>query len=287
MNKTFKKTYVAVGAALTLFAALSLTLMPSIALALTASAPLTAADGSIGITVNGGTTCTASERLSWNGSVISCVATGTGSGTVTDVSAFTDGGLVVTGTSTATPLVGIDACPGAIGTKMLTNKHASNATWQCSDVPVPRVLGTAAGTALEGDTVIPTVIPAIIAFSTETNLSAAGTTMYASLGGKLSATTGGVDVQTPLPAGTYKNLVCRTNAGVGVTNTTVAFKKSTCNNSSLSGSVTLTLPNAATRVDSSTTSTNVGTDECGVIVITRSSAWTTAATITCSLERTS
>ena len=287
MNKTFKKTYVALGAGLTLFAALSLTLMPSIALALTGTAPITAADGAIGITVNGGTTCTGSERLSWNGSIISCVTTGGGTGTVTGVSAFGSGGLVVTGGASPTPVLGIAACGGTVGTKMLTNKHLSDATWQCDDVPVPLVIGTSAGTALEGNTTIPTVIPAIIAFSTETNLGTTGTTMYASLGGTLSATSGGVDVQTPLPQGTYKNLVCRTSAAVGVTNTTVAFKTSTCNSATLSGGLTLTLPNAATREDSLNTSTDVGGDKCGVIVITRSSAWTTAATITCSLERTS
>lgn len=270
MNKTFKKTYVAVGAALTLFAALSLTLTPSIAWALTASAPLTAADGTINLPITGASSnaCTSGQRLTLydNSGVatLKCENNPTDNEGVTSVG-NTGTGIVVAQGGSASPSVGLRNC----SVNQILVAGSGDNDYDCANQSSV------------------TAIPAIIAFSTETNLSASNTTMYASLGGKLSATNGGVDVQTPLPDGTYENLVCRTSASVGVADTTVAFKTSTCNNATLTGNVTLTLPNAATREDSANTSTTVGTDKCGVIVITRSSAWTTAATITCSLERTS
>lgn len=272
MNKTFKKTYVAVGAALTLFAALSLTLTPSIAWALTASAPLTAADGTINLPITGASSnaCTSGQRLTLydNSGVatLKCENNPTDNEGVTSVDKkLNSTGIVVDNSTAATPKLSLIDCDE----DQILVAGANDNDYACANQSSV------------------TAIPAIIAFSTETNLSASNTTMYASLGGKLSATNGGVDVQTPLPDGTYKNLVCRTSASVGVANTTVAFKTSTCNNATLTGNVILTLPSSATREDSANTSTTVGTDKCGVIVITRGTAWTTAATITCSLERTS
>jgi len=284
MNKTFKKAYVAVGAALTLFAALSLTLTPSIALALTASAPLTAADGSIGITIDGGGTCAASERLSWDGTVISCVATGNGSGTVTTVSAFADGGLEVTGTATATPIVGIAACDGTVGTKMLTNKHATNATWQCSDVPVPLQIGTNSDEAMAGNTPIPTVIPAIITFTTNTPLSTGAGTIYASLSGSLG-TLG--PMLTPLPAGTYSNLVCRNSIATGNATSTIDLDTGPCGGTSAaSGDLVATLPNSTAASTNTGSAVATTTNNCGVIKITKAASYA-GGTLNCSLERTS
>ena len=293
MNKTFKKTYVAVGAGLTLFAALSLTLMPSIAFALTAMPPVLASDGALSLQINGGTACTATQRLTYTQPsgvpTLSCSNVGSGTGTVTDVSAFADGGLVVTGTATTTPIVGITACQGTIGTRMLTNKHATLAEWQCDDVPVPLILGTTAGTALAGDTAIPAVIPAIITFTTDTPLSAQPTgtsTIYASLSGSLSGSLGAM--LTPLPVGAYKNLTCRNSVNTGNATSTVEFFTGPCGGTTATnGSLKMTLPNSTDAAYSGTTATSITwADNCGVIKITKTASYA-AGTLNCSLERTS
>ena len=284
MSKTFKKTYVAVGAALTLFAALSLTLMPSIALALTAYPPIAASDGVLSININGGDACLSTERLTFTSGALTCSSVGSGTGTVTGVSAFGSGGLVVTGGASPAPVLGIAACGGTIGTKMLTNKHLSDATWQCDDVPIPLVIGTLASQALAGNTTIPTVIPAIITFTTNTPLSSGAGTIYASLSGSLG-TLG--PMLTPLPAGTYANLVCRNSVDTGNATSTVALDTGPCGGTTAgSGSLTTTLPDSTAASTTAGSTDADGTDNCGVIKITKTTGYT-SGTIHCSLERTS
>ena len=267
MSKTFKKTYVALGAGLTLFAALSLTLMPSIALALTAYPPIAASDGVLSININGGDACLSTERLTFTSGALTCSSVGSGTGTVTGVSAFGSGG-----------------CGGTIGTKMLTNKHLSDATWQCDDVPIPLVIGTLASQALAGNTTIPTVIPAIITFTTNTPLSSGAGTIYASLSGSLG-TLG--PMLTPLPAGTYANLVCRNSVDTGNATSTVALDTGPCGGTTAgSGSLTTTLPDSTAASTTAGSTDADGTDNCGVIKITKTTGYT-SGTIHCSLERTS
>jgi len=271
MNKTFKKTYVAVGSALTLFAALSLTLMPSIAWALTASAPLTAADGVINLPISDTSTnaCGTSKRLSVvqvNGApALKCVDNPTDNEGVTSISELANSsGLVVDNTTAATPVLSLLDC-------------AENEILVAGD-------GTSDYDCAAQSSV--TAIPALITFTTNTPLSSGAGTIYASLSGSLG-TLG--PMLTPFPAGTYKNLACRNSVATGNTTSTVEFFTGPCaGTTATSGTLKITLPNSTAAAGSiATTSSTIDfTNNCGVIKITKTANYDSGI-ISCSLQKTS
>jgi len=274
MNKTFKKTYVAVGAALTLFAALSLTLTPSIAWALTASAPLTAADGAINLPIEATTTnaCGASKRLSvvqTNGApALKCVANPTDNEGVTSVTKLANStGLEVDNTTATTPVLSLLDCdPDEI---LVAGNGTSD--YACADQPSV------------------TAIPAVITFRTNTSISApsSGTkVLYASLSGDLSSTE--PTVHTPLPSGNYTNITCRASSAAGAGNTVKLFS-GPCGSTSAfsSGNVTVTLPTTGTNKATGSGTTAVdGTNTCAVVKISVGTSYA-GEFINCSVEKTS
>lgn len=242
------------------------------ALALDATSPIKAQDGTISITAGGtdNAACAAGQVLDWNSSAFVCVTDALGIKSLGQKANAS--GLTVTSASDDGRISLIECTQNQI---LKQGGASNNDDWACADLPATS-----------------TSIPAIITFRTETKLSAGnGTpTIYAGLSGQLSAAANGADVQTPLPGGEYGNLRCRASTATGA-DLTITFQTSTCG-ASLSGTnQQVILENGdgtGTVVDSTGTQTVLGTaNQCGVFKMAKASNSYATGFVTCTIERTS
>lgn len=118
------------------------------------------------------------------------------------------------------------------------------------------------------------------------NITTSGT-KYISLTGNTSATE--ADVVSPIPAGTYTNLACTTNADQTGRTITVAWGDAACTSAmSYSSRPSVTVSSTANTMSSvSTTTTAIsGDDKCAVLKVTVSGGTMVAGYMKCRLEKT-
>lgn len=216
----------------------------------------------------------------------------TGTGSVVLATNPSLAGLTGTGTinlggasSVSLPADSIDALTdisasiksGSTGAQKLATTASTFANSQCVQTDANGNLTTT------GATCAGTASTPVTFWKSQTKISADSTTVYVDVNGSVS-TSDDLSSQTPVPAGTWKNLRCTASA-LG-TSASVTVAKGTCGSALVTTSMpTVSLTTANTQVEETSTSFSTTSGQCINFKVAKTS-FGAAAWVACSLERT-